>query len=107
MSSIYERYPEFSEISKYYQQEVQQKKAKLASYQVDQSLEHDLQQLDELTKELKMEFEEAPAGTEEQIINAMISNYQTKLEILERVLERVQSTNQKNANSKDENSIDI
>ena len=47
-----------------------------------------------MAAELRAELANAPAGSEERIINAMIYNYKAKLEILERVLEKIQSTNQ-------------
>lgn len=102
IASIEENFPEFVEAKIYYEVEVNEKLAQLASYNYDESLEEDMSQLDTFMEELKKELEEAPKGAEEQIINAMITNYQTKLDILERVLESIQSTNQVKPNSNDE-----
>ncbi|MDV7393244.1 hypothetical protein RZS08_17865, partial [Arthrospira platensis SPKY1] len=55
----------------------------------------DLLQLDEFYQELQLELDRAPKGSEEQIIQAMIRNHQIKLDILERVLEKVQTNNPK------------
>jgi hypothetical protein len=56
--------------------------------------------------ELREELLNAPEGKEEEIINNLIKTYQTKVSILERVLERVQSTNHKKVNH-NENEISI
>jgi len=99
IASIEESFPEFKEAQTYYEFEVDEKLAQLARYSYDNSLEEDMAQLDDFMEELRMELEEAPKGTEELIINAMITNYQTKLDILEKVLESAKSTNQEKDNS--------
>jgi hypothetical protein len=53
----------------------------------------DLQQIDEVQKDLRRELQNAPKSSREEIIQTMIKNYQTKLDILERVLTRVQVGN--------------
>ena len=102
-----EVFPEFFEAEQYYQTEVNTKVAQLANYQYDAVIDEDLKQLDEIYAELQRELAEAPKDQQEQIINAMITNYRTKLSILERVLERIQSTNQENLKSKKDDSIEI
>ena len=64
-------------------------------------------QIDELLEELKTELDNAVKGSEEQIINAMINNYQTKLAILERVLQRIQSIQQDSLKLNTNESINI
>ncbi len=105
LAEVEQNYPEFLEAKSYYEFEVNEKLAQLASYSYDASLEDDMSQLDAFMKELKAELEEAPKGTEEQIINAMISNYQTKLDILEKVLEAVKSTDKQTKSKKDDSRI--
>ena len=102
-----EQYPEFLEAEHYYQKEVKTKVAQLAKYDHDASIEEDLKQLDQIYEELKNELAQAPKDQHERIINAMITNYRTKLSILERVLERIQSTNQEKLNKSKDDSIDI
>ena len=99
---VEENFPEFAEAKNYYEFEVDEKLAQLASYSYDASLEEDMSQLDTFMEELEAELEEAPKGSEEKIINAMITNYQTKLDILERVLEAAKSTNQVTEKLKDD-----
>ena len=102
-----EVFPEFFEAEQYYRKEVNEKVAQLSSYNHDASINEDLKQLDEIYEELKSELSEAPKDQQEQIINAMITNYRTKLSILERVLDRIQSTNQENLNTTNDDSIEI
>ncbi len=101
------QYPEYFEAEQYYQKEVNAKIAQLANYHHDASINEDLEQLDQIYEELKNELSQAPKDQQEQIINAMITNYRTKLSILERVLERIQSTNQENLNKTNDDSIEI
>jgi type VI protein secretion system component VasF len=102
-----EVYPEYFEAEQYYQKEVNTKIAQLANYSHDAEINDDLKQLDAIYEELKKELSEAPKTQQEQIINAMITNYRTKLSILERVLERIQSTNQENLKTTNDDSIEI
>lgn len=97
--------PEFAELEQYYASQVSLKMQELATYQHADVVRSDMQQLDQLFQELATELDKAPEGAEERIINAMIDNYQTKLEILERVLEKIQSTNQPLKSESDEISI--
>lgn len=98
---------EYAEMEQHYQSQIKEKVAQLASYDDNASIVDDLSQVDEFMEELKQELQESPKGNEEKIINAMIDNYQTKLDILERVLERIQSTNQENLKSEENETIDI
>jgi NADH dehydrogenase/NADH:ubiquinone oxidoreductase subunit G len=86
--------PEYAELEAYYTTQVSLRMQQLADYSHTSAVEPDLQQLDEVLQELQQELKNAPLGGEEQVINAMINNYKTRLEILERVLEKIQSTNQ-------------
>lgn len=98
---------EYLEMQKFYQSQVQEKVAQLANYNMDATVSEDMEQIDDFLEELKQELNNAVKGSEEQIINAMINNYQTKLAILERVLQRVKSTKQ-DSNKKDkDDSINI
>ena len=67
----------------------------------------DLEQLDLTMQELRQELLRAPKGQEEQIIENLIRSYQTKVQILERVLERVQSTQQPNTLKPLDNEVSI
>ena len=75
----YEFTEDFEDMRAFYERQLQDKTVRLASYQhTDASLQQDLAQFDEIMEELKSELQEAPKGSEEKIINAMIQNYQAK-----------------------------
>ena len=94
---------EFQEAKQYYDTQIQEKRNVLASYSESSIVQEDLEQLESFLQELKSDLEVAPPENREQIINAMIQNYRTRLEILDRVLEKIESTNQKTLKSeKDE-----
>ena len=98
--------PEYVEMEHYFQRETAKRMQQLASYQKQSVVQPDLVQLDSTMEELKKELINAPRGTEEQILNNLIHSYQTKIAILERVLERVEAaTSPKNNNTENEISL--
>ncbi|MFK7932430.1 MAG: hypothetical protein AB8G22_02915 [Saprospiraceae bacterium] len=99
--------PEYMEMERYFQKEVSQKMKRLASYEKQEVVQPDLAQLDNVMEELKQELVNAPKGSEEQILNNLINSYQTKIAILERVLERVESAETPSENKTKENEISI
>ena len=92
IASIEDVLPEYREMEQYFEGETQKQMAKLAAYQPDQVIVQDLEQLDQTMEELRRELQDAPKGTEAQIVESLIETYQIKLSILERVLERMQAT---------------
>ncbi len=88
--------PEYSEMERYYQQQIQEKYQQLAAHDKTELVAGDLKQLDKVMQELKAELLKAPRGKEEQIVENLIQSYRTKIEILSRVLERMQTSNQNN-----------
>ncbi len=92
LKSLADISPEHAEMERYFKSQVTNKMAQLASYRQDTYVKPDIQELDTLYEQLKIELQQAPEGAEEQIIQAMINNYQTKIDILEQVLEKVQTT---------------
>ncbi len=83
--------PEVEEMRQYYESQLREKSAQLTSYEAGSAVREDLQQLEGFLHELQEELHEAPREQQEQLVKAMIENYQDRLEILERVLSRVQS----------------
>jgi len=98
--------PEYAEMEDYFKEQVNEKMAQLVSYKQDDFVRVDIQEMDSVYEELKLELEKAPAGSEQQVIQAMISNYQTKIDILEQVLEKVETTEQTNLKT-EENEVSI
>ncbi len=106
-SSLSEISPEMADIELFYKKELDKKISKLTSFEnYDTSVNDDLDQLEEVMKDLQKEMRKNPDADAEIIINAMIKNYQTRIEILERVITRF-SQNPSNKKKKDEHTIDI
>lgn len=103
-----EAYQEFVEAEQYYQNEV---RVKLSEYQSlgqeTQSLEDDLAQLDAVYNELKAELIRNKDMNTDRVVEAMIENYRTKVDILETVLKRTKkkSTNELNLEDYEANEI--
>lgn len=82
--------PELAELEAHYNQQIDQKFARLAQYPQRETVAADLAQIDETMDELRSEILKAPAGMEEEIVRNLLKSYQLKVQILERVLERIQ-----------------
>jgi hypothetical protein len=92
MNSDYSQSQEFVEYEKaeqYFSSQVNQKLKTLANFEYDASVEEDLRQLDEIYEELRQELMHSENPNKQHLIDAMIMNYQTKISILERVLEKM------------------
>jgi hypothetical protein len=99
---------EYAELEHYFQNDIAGKTQKLATFTGSQSAEvnQDLEQLDYVMAELKLELADVPEGNREQVVRAMIDNYKAKAAILERVLERLEeSTQTETINSNSSNEI--
>jgi len=81
-------YGNFPEVEKYYLTQINNKTSELKEIGMENSIEENLQQLDQIYAELKEEFLNADDKNKEVIVNAMIQNYQTKIDILELILGR-------------------
>lgn len=98
--------PEHAEMERYFSEQVEAKLAKLASYKQDDMVKADIQELDDAYEQLRQELETAPEGADEKIVQAMIETYQTKISILEQVLEKVENVNPTTIN-KTENEVSL
>ncbi len=94
--------PDYAELKEYYETQIQDKYQQLVSYEQAAVVEPDLDQLDDIMTELRQELVNAPKGSQEQIVENLIQSYQTKIEILTRVLERIKTSNPKTLKSEDD-----
>ncbi|PHN04743.1 hypothetical protein [Flavilitoribacter nigricans] len=83
--------PELAELEAHYNQQINAKFAKLANYPQRETVKADLAQIDETMEELRNEIVKAPAGMEKEIVTNLLRSYQLKVQILERVLERIRA----------------
>ena len=88
-------YPEYGKKEKVFQEEIKNKKAQLASFNYDTGVNDDLVDLDKTLADLRAELKDVPKGSEEQVLQAMLKNYETKVAILEIVLEKIALTQTK------------
>lgn len=84
--------PELAELEAHYNQQINAKFAQLANYPQQETVKADLAQIDETMDELRNEILKAPAGMEKEIVTNLLRSYQLKVQILERVLERIHAT---------------
>ena len=95
--------PQYEEMNKYYQGRIDNKLIQLAGYNINnEEVNDDLKKLDEVFEELKGELINSEHENNEALINAMLKNYETKISILEQVLEKVRSS-QPSKNLENEN----
>jgi hypothetical protein len=79
---------EYAAKEKVYLQEISDKMQFLQSNQLDNSIQNDLIELDAVYQELKAELLENKHGNSGLILDALIKNYQTKIDILQMILEK-------------------
>lgn len=83
--------PDFSEMEQYYNERIAESYARLTTHTQDPEIDADLKQLDQAMAELREDLANAPRGQEEIIVQQMIDSYRLKLQILERILERIET----------------
>lgn len=101
VASLEELSPEYAEMVRYYNEQIDQKVRQVSMQSDDESVLKDLEAIDQTMKDLEAELQKAPKGAEEQIVSNLIRSYQIKVEILERVLNRIQQSKE-NLNSEDD-----
>ncbi len=101
IASLSDISPEYAEMVQYYNEQIDEKVRQVSMETNDKSVLSDLEAIDKTMKELEAELQKAPKGAEEQIISNLIRSYQIKVEILERVLNRIQQSKE-NSNSEDD-----
>lgn len=80
---------EYAEVEAFYTRQISNSMKELKKYNYDKTLLDDLEELDAAFHDLKREMGHSTVLTDQEIIQAMVENYQMKIEILERVLERL------------------
>lgn len=78
----------YQETEQYYQQQVSLKLGELKDSNTISSVDADLKQLDEIYNQLRQEMIQSNYTNTEVMINAMIKNQKTKIEILENILSK-------------------
>lgn len=79
---------EFAETESYYQRKIDSKKRAVAVHTTDSVWMDDIKQLELVMNELKQELDQNPGSSKGEILQAMIDNYNFRLEIMDRILEK-------------------
>lgn len=82
--------PEVAEIESFYQQQFQKKYTQFVNLPHEVDIDEDLDQIDVFMEEIKKELVNAPKGSEERIVQSLIKNYKLKIQLLDRVLGKIQ-----------------
>jgi|GEM_PF-2688739 len=81
---------EYIDVEKKYVKDINHKMNALSVHDVDPQVNRDLMQLDEVYEELKKELHQGQSINNDKIIEALLTTHQEKVEILEKVLSRIQ-----------------
>jgi hypothetical protein len=77
------------------QKSINKKLFQLRELNAEESIFSDLQQLDKSMEELKKELDRIPSGQEKIILEQLKRGYQTKIDILDKIIYRLDSKTQK------------
>lgn len=77
------------------QKSINKKLFQLRELNAEESIFSDLQQLDKSMEELKKELDRIPSGQEKIILEQLKRGYQTKIDILDKIIYRLESKTQK------------
>ncbi len=86
--TIEEISPEFAEAEAYYNRKIEAKKRAVAVSTQDSTWIDDLKQLEIVMTDLKKELRHNPNASKGEIIQAMTNNYNIRLEILDKILDK-------------------
>ena len=88
---------EYQETEQYYESRIQAKMDKIKTLTVSDEVMGDIQVLDDVYQQLRTQLLEDPNADSQVLLSAMIRHQQQKLEIMEKILNRVDKykTNEK------------
>ncbi|MEO1627249.1 MAG: anti-sigma factor [Bacteroidota bacterium] len=91
------------DVERYYKGQVNRRLKRLVNHEYANEVQRDLNEMDVFLKQLKNEFEKAPPDRRKALVFAMIENYKSRIEILERVLDRIESNSISTQKKSDDN----
>jgi hypothetical protein len=95
---------ELAEVERFYVNEVSIKQSQLENYSVDEELLDEVELLNEEFEQLKIEM--GQSADPMKVVEAMISNYQLRIEILQSILDEIEREREKTLqNGKDESYV--
>lgn len=101
-------FKDYRQTEQYYSLQVKNYMQQIEDQDTKSNIEEDLEQLDEVYQELRDELISEEIKNQDVIINAMIQNYQVKIGMLEKILEKTKEKEFiKDLKSKDDEKISI
>lgn len=85
----------FNDFEMVSQKSINEKLFQLRELNAEESIFSDLQQIDRSMEELKMELDRIPSGQEKIILEQLKRGYQTKINILDKIIQRLEPKTQK------------
>ena len=85
----------FTDFEMVSQKSINEKLFQLRELNAEESIFSDLQQLDKSMEELKKELDRIPSGQEKIILEQLKRGYQTKIDILDKIIQRLEPKTQK------------
>ncbi len=99
---------ELTEIEAAYQNRIKVQMTRLSDSGYHEAVYADLKELETFVAELKTELHNTPESGREAVLTAIINNYRARLEILQMVLQKLESSqNQQSKNSKNDENIKL
>lgn len=89
---------EYLEAKTYFTNQIDSKLLELQKYKSGNDVISELNQIDQISSELKMEILKNPDQDKDLLIKQMIMQYQQKLSTLNKILEKLENTNPSNPN---------
>ena len=99
--------PDIAEMEAFYRARFDEGYALLAAYRPEPAVQRDLQQMDAVLEELRVELADAPVDARAAIVEAMIQHYKTKLELLEYILAQLRAAAPSDLNEANDEEISI
>lgn len=97
---------DYLEAKTYFTNQIDSRLLELQKYQSGNDVINELNQIDQVSSELKMEILKNPDQDKDLMIKQMIMQYQQKLSTLNKILEKLENTNQSNKSIKSNKSND-
>jgi hypothetical protein len=88
---------EYREASSYFASQIDNKLNELQQYKPGESVLKDLNNIDQVSAELKLEIVKNPDQDQDMLVQEMIKQYQQKLSVLNKILDKLHESNQKSS----------
>ena len=90
---------EYREASSYFTSQIDSKLTELQQYKSGESILNDLNQIDHVSSELKLEIVKNPDQDQDLLVQEMIRQYQQKLNVLNKILDKLKESDKKTSSS--------